>query len=174
MTRVGPRKVCGPPTWLPISLMTSAARRVLSSTNPPTRSAGRIMSIANPQTTMSFTPMDRDLIRDCRLDCNIEKSLTELPPYRRLLCIVKYMIGEVLVYITTQVSAIYSKTWHFQPRSIGSSNAIPREFGRREPPKPSIRPILVGLLLVSSTDIRLPVQSCLLSALSAANKCEAK
>jgi hypothetical protein len=68
------------------------------------------MSIANPQTTMSFTPMDRDLIRDCRLDCNIEKSLTELPPYRRLLCTVKYMIEEVLVYITTQVAAIYSKT----------------------------------------------------------------
>src|SRR5260370_15745762 len=89
--------------------MTSAARWVLSSTKPPTRSAGRIMSIANPQTTMSFTPMDRDLIRDSGLDCNIEKSFTELPPYRRLLCIVKYMIGEVLVYVTTQVSAIYSK-----------------------------------------------------------------
>jgi len=34
-----------------------------------------IMSIANPQTRMSYTPIERDLIRDCTLDCDIEKSV---------------------------------------------------------------------------------------------------
>jgi len=34
------------------------------------------MSSANPQTTMSFTPIDRGLIRPCKLDCSIETSLT--------------------------------------------------------------------------------------------------
>src|SRR5260370_33545551 len=55
--------------------MTSAARWVLSSTSAPTKKAGIVMSRASPQTTMSFTPIDRDFI--LKLDCNIDKSLTK-------------------------------------------------------------------------------------------------
>src|ERR1700685_3113173 len=54
--------------------MTSAARWVLSSTSAPTKKAGIVMSSASPQTTMSFTPIDRDFI--LKLDCKIDKSLT--------------------------------------------------------------------------------------------------
>src|SRR6266849_267681 len=55
--------------------MTSAARWVLSSTSAPTKKAGIVMSRASPQTTMSFTPIDRDFT--LKLDCNIDKSLTK-------------------------------------------------------------------------------------------------
>ena len=48
-------------TWPLISLTTSAARLVLSSTNPLTKNAGMVMSRASPHTTMSFTPIERDL-----------------------------------------------------------------------------------------------------------------
>src|SRR5271170_414969 len=54
--------------------MTAAARWVLSSTSAPTKKAGIVMSRASPQTTMSFTPIDRDFI--LKLDCNVDKSLT--------------------------------------------------------------------------------------------------
>src|ERR1700760_251943 len=55
--------------------MTSAARWVLSSTSAPTKKAGIVMSRASPQTTMSFTPIDRDFI--LKPDCSIGKSLTK-------------------------------------------------------------------------------------------------
>src|SRR5260370_4894910 len=55
--------------------MTSAARWVLSSTSAPTKKAGIVMSRASPQTTMSFTPIDRDFI--LKLDCNIDKALNK-------------------------------------------------------------------------------------------------
>jgi hypothetical protein len=32
-----------------------------------------------PATTTSFTPIDRDLIRPCKLDCSVETSLTRPP-----------------------------------------------------------------------------------------------
>ena len=34
-----------------------------------------VISKANPQTTISFTPIDRDLIRTGKFEGNIEKSL---------------------------------------------------------------------------------------------------
>src|ERR1035441_5493255 len=90
MARVGPRKVCWPPTWLLISFVTSAARVVLSSTNPPTNSAGMGISRASPQTTMSFTPIDLDFVLACTPDWNIENSLTFIPPCLISLCNAKF------------------------------------------------------------------------------------
>src|SRR6476469_10341964 len=87
MASVGPRKICWPPTWALISLTTSAARLVLSSTNPSTKSIGMIMSSASAQITISFTPMDRDFF--LKLACNIDRSLTEVPPYCKVLYIAK-------------------------------------------------------------------------------------
>src|SRR5215470_7276551 len=55
--------------------MTSASRLVRSPTNPLRKNAGMVMSKASPHTTISFTPIDRDLIRPCRFDCKTEKSL---------------------------------------------------------------------------------------------------
>lgn len=74
IARVGPRKVCEPPTWLLISFVTSAARLVLSSTSPLTKKTGIVINRASMQTTMSFTPIDRDFIRICGLECNAGKS----------------------------------------------------------------------------------------------------
>src|SRR3984885_15401561 len=74
MASVGPRKVWWPPTWPLISCTTSAARLVLSSTNPPTKSACMVMKRASPHTTMSFMPMDRKLIPNGKADGNDEIS----------------------------------------------------------------------------------------------------
>ncbi len=38
-----------------------------------------VMSTAIPQTTISFTPIDRDLRPDARVICNVERSLTNPP-----------------------------------------------------------------------------------------------
>src|SRR2546422_573562 len=47
-----------------------------SSTKPPTKKAGIVIISASPHTTMSFTPIERDLIPPCKLNCSIETSLT--------------------------------------------------------------------------------------------------
>jgi hypothetical protein len=54
--------------------MTSAARLVLSETNPLTNNAGMVITSANPHTTISFIPMDLDLNLACKPGSNIEAS----------------------------------------------------------------------------------------------------
>src|SRR5205823_10865657 len=68
MARVGPRNVCCPPTWLEISLITSLALLLRSSTSPPTSRAGISINKARPQTTINFSPIERDLILNGKLN----------------------------------------------------------------------------------------------------------
>ncbi len=39
------------------------------------------MSNANPHTTMSFMPIDRDLILACSPDCKVDESFTLISPF---------------------------------------------------------------------------------------------
>src|SRR5689334_6310408 len=55
--------------WPLISRITSPARWVLSSTNPPTNRTGIVMVSARKATTISFRPMDRDLTLLRKVDC---------------------------------------------------------------------------------------------------------
>ena len=56
------------------------------------------MNSASTQTSMSFMPIDRDVIVDCRLDCEIERSfilhfsLLRVAFSAYLLCIAKLML----------------------------------------------------------------------------------
>ena len=56
------------------------ARLVLSSTNPLTKNAGMAMSNARPHTTMSFTPIDRDLNNPREFNCNPKSRSLDLLP----------------------------------------------------------------------------------------------
>src|SRR6266496_3734574 len=89
--------------------MTSAARLVLSSTKLSTKNEGMTMKSANPQTTISFKPMDRDLIVNGRLNDNPATSFISIPPLRKVLYTAKHIHKKTL----------YSR-WHhpaYQPQS---------------------------------------------------------
>src|SRR3954469_23692614 len=96
MARGGPRKVCWPPTWLDISLMTSASRFVLSSTKSATKNDGITMSRARPQMTISFIPIDRDLFHNCAPDNDTVRSFIVRTPCCKVLCIAKLYGKKIL------------------------------------------------------------------------------
>src|SRR4051794_23353712 len=90
MASVGPRKGCGPPTWLLISLTTSSARLVLSFTSPQTKNDGIVMSSASPHTTMSFTPIESDLKIPRGPNWSAERSFTECLPDTKYFALQSY------------------------------------------------------------------------------------
>ena len=63
-----------------------------------------VISKANPQTTTSFMPMERDLSLICKLGSSVEVSFIWSLPVPKLLCIAKLMRKKKEAYASLGVS----------------------------------------------------------------------